>query len=213
MVAASLAEGALVPSASGSSIGTGPQGSGSASSRIGGAGSAQSVSQTATDDSITIAKVTDVEVNAAVSQADAHWIKVGEAVRMSIPGEPGRVYDGEVTSVNPIPQASGSSEAYPVTISLPVPTGAPRPWIGMSVQAYVTAAMKTGLTVPVAAVHQAPSGVWRVKLSSGRWQDVTLGLVGTGRVVVTSGLRAGESVQIPSSGAKRSVTVELFPTF
>lgn len=208
VVAVTLSPGAFVPSAP--PAGTQGAGSGAGGGRPGAASAGQSVSPTATGGAITIARVAAVEVRATVSQMDAHWIKAGQPVRMVIPGEPGVVYEGKVTALDPVAIASGSTEAYPVSISLPVPSGAPRPWLGMSVQAYVKVASERGLTVPVSAVSVTPSGEDRVRLASGRWQTVRIGLIGTERVVVRAGLETGVSVQVPrAQGGNRSVRVEV----
>jgi multidrug efflux pump subunit AcrA (membrane-fusion protein) len=226
VVALNLQAGDLVPSTASSSAATAPSASTTTSGFSGrfghggiGVASTPAVSQAVVTAgsplSITVANVKKVSVLAQVPETDIHAVRLGEKVTMGVEGEPGYVYHGVVSAISDVPttSSSGSGVTYPVSVTLPIASGQPRPWLGMSVELEAQTASASGLVVPVAAVHTLGSG-WGVRLASGKMVPVKLGLTSTNSVIVTQGLTAGQSVLSPgSSTVQGSVTVEVLPSF
>ncbi|MCY0864114.1 MAG: HlyD family efflux transporter periplasmic adaptor subunit [Sulfobacillus sp.] len=201
VVASSLAVGQLLPSGASAS---GGGGGGFGRGNFGG----QTVSATATAQSITIANPQDIEVTANASELDIPAIQTGQSVTLIFPGEPGLRYTGTVSAVSRSPVAGSTSGivSYPVTIHLNT-THQPLPYLGMSAAVAIQAQRETGLVVPIDAVHAKGTG-WVVTRPGGTEVPVTLGLVGINRVVVTRGLTPGEVILTPSnSTGQHAVTV------
>lgn len=213
VVQLNLNAGNVVPSSSNTSaVTSGSQFSGgggggfAARGPIGGQSVVASVGQAL---SITIANTSAVDVTASVSELDEHWFQSGQSATFVIPGEPGYAYSGQVEAVNQDPTTSGTAVTYPVTLSLKVPTGAPTPWLGMSVEVFVPVSQQTGLIVPITAIHSNSAGNYYV-VADGHKQAVTLGLIGTNNAIVTAGLKAGDTVEAPASSTEQPVTVQIF---
>jgi len=229
VVASTLDAGDLVPatSSSTSALPSAPVSSGGSFSGhfgragFGGAAGApvatQAVVTAGSPLSITVANVKKVSVLADVSEMDIHAVHVGEKVTMGIEGEPGYRYHGVVSAISDVPSTSSSSPSssvtYPVSVTLPIGSGEASPWLGMSVELEVETGAESGLVVPVDAVHTMGSG-WGVRLGSGQMVPVHLGQTSTNSVVVTQGLRQGESILVPNVGTTTGkVTVEVLPSF
>lgn len=224
VVGVGLQTGTLVPTSTSASSGTvvggvsaavSGQGSGGRGGAGGGPGGgaqqSQTISAKAESDAITVADTTKLDVVASVSETNVHLLKVGQAVRLVVPGEPGVIYNGRVTSISYTANPSSSSGVtYPVSISLTPPDGAPLPWLGMTVQAYVTVATQTGVVIPVAAVHQNASGQYAVRLPDGTERLVTLGIAGVNQVIVLTGLSPGTLIEVPPD-AQPAKTVTVIP--
>ncbi|AEW05433.1 hypothetical protein Sulac_1941 [Sulfobacillus acidophilus DSM 10332] len=203
VVASSLAVGQLLPNSASTST------SGGGGGRFGrGNFGGQTVSTTATAQSITIANPQDIEVTANASELDIPAIQTGQSVTLIFPGEPDLRYTGTVSAVSRSPVAGSASGvvSYPVTIHLNT-THQPLPYLGMSAAVAIQAQKETGLVVPIDAVHAKGTG-WVVTRPGGTQVPVTLGLVGINHVVVTRGLTPGEMILAPSnSTGQHAVTV------
>jgi multidrug efflux pump subunit AcrA (membrane-fusion protein) len=219
VVEVTLSAGAAVPAGSSAvslPVPASSAGAGAFLGRGGGpqlSGRAETVSGAATD-AVTIAAVKAVDVQATVFEQDIHWIRVGQSVRMILPGEPGQIYHGTVTEVSGVPTSgAGGSVVFPITISINT-AGHPVPFLGMSVQAFITVATSHGVTVPVDALHENGRGQFTVTLANGQVVPVGVGLVGLNRAVVT-GIRAGQWVRVPrlTGTPSRRVTVLVLPSF
>ena len=221
VVASTLESGDLVPATTSAASASTPSTSSQAHfgfrGRSAGTPSTQAVVAAGSPLSITLANVKQISVEAQVSEADIHAVRVGEKVTMDVAGEPGYVYHGVVSAISEVPGATSQSGSvgvtYPVSVTLPAAAGQPRPWLGMSVALEIDTASASGMVVPVDAVHPLGSG-WGVRLGSGERMAVRLGLASTNRVVVTQGLAPGESILAPSSATvQKVVTVEVLPSF
>ncbi|MCY0880759.1 MAG: HlyD family efflux transporter periplasmic adaptor subunit [Firmicutes bacterium] len=222
VVSVSLNAGSVVPSNTADTSATNPS-SGMSSAYGGRYGSAspsagaspQVIAAAGSASSITLANINTIAVDASVSELDVHWLHPGQSVSLSLPGEPGILYHGKILTIDQQANSSSNSSGsvtYPVTISCPVPAHTPTPWLGMSVQAYVTVARQLGVTVPLTALHQNAQGKYYVILSSGQHRTVSLGLVGIHYAVIRHGLASGTAVQVPpSANPRKKVTVMVEP--
>jgi Cu(I)/Ag(I) efflux system membrane fusion protein len=134
-----------------------------------------------------------VWLNAAVPEADAGRIRVGQSVRATLSAFPSEVFAGRVTAV--LPAAQADSRTLTVRIELANRGGRLRP--GMFARVDLGDAAGDALTVPSEAVIRTGARVLvMLAKPAGGYQptEVTVGREGNGRTEITSGLSAGQKV-------------------
>jgi len=67
---------------------------------------------------VTLADLTDLELDVLVAEVDIPKVKVGQPVEIAIDALPGQTFKGTVSKVQPVSESSSSVVNYPVTIQL-----------------------------------------------------------------------------------------------
>jgi macrolide-specific efflux system membrane fusion protein len=203
-------DGAKGDSVSGSSGSSGASGSGSGS----GSGSTSSTtsgsSGSAPTGFVVLTNPSGMQVKADFSEADALKIKAGQAATVTLNAESGTVLDAKVLSISSLPVSSssgsgsgsgssGSAVQYAATLTITGDTSNLRTGLSASIQV-TTGQASNALTVPTAAV--SGTGAARTVLvvnsdGSTTRTNVTVGVEGDTTDQITSGLKAGQQVQIP----------------
>ena len=134
-----------------------------------------------------------VWLNAAVPEAIAGQVRVGETVSAALATYPGEAFNGHVTAV--LPQANAESRTLTVRIELPNPGGRLKP--GMFASVTFGGASQPALLIPTEAVIRTGRRTL-VMLSApgGRFRpaEVRTGREAGGRTEVLAGLSEGEQV-------------------
>ncbi|MBC7506375.1 MAG: efflux RND transporter periplasmic adaptor subunit [Sandarakinorhabdus sp.] len=134
-----------------------------------------------------------VWLNAAVPEADAGRIRLGQPVRATLSAFPTEIFTGRVTAV--LPAAQADSRTLTVRVELANRTGRLRP--GMFARVDLGDAAGDVLTVPSEAVIRTGARVLvMLAKTGGGYQptEVTVGREGGGRTEITAGLSAGQKV-------------------
>ena len=143
-----------------------------------------------------------------VSESEINSVHAGQIASVTIEAVEGKKAAAYVSQVSDLPASSSSSSAvtYDVTFLLENPPAGVR--IGMSATADVVVKQAEGVNVATSAikndtvtVKQNGSQVTRV---------VTTGLAGDSTTIVTSGLKPGEVVVLPTNSTSSSKTSSLF---
>ncbi|RVU03459.1 efflux RND transporter periplasmic adaptor subunit [Novosphingobium umbonatum] len=144
----------------------------------------------------TLAQVSGIDtvwLNAAVPQAQASAVRVGQHASVSLSAFPGQLFGGRIIAILPIAQAE--SRTLTVRIELPNRGGALRP--GMFATVALGDGGQPGLLVPTEAVIRTGArNLVILTLADGRYRpaEVRLGREGGGKTEVLAGLAAGEKV-------------------
>jgi HlyD family secretion protein len=142
----------------------------------------------------------DGETQLVIEPDERHlaWIRLGQQARASADAYPQQVFDAKVSYIAPaIDPQRGSVE---VRLSAPSPPGFLRPDMTVSVDLTVASKNRV-LTVPSDAVRGAASArPWVFVVDGGRAarRDVVLGIRGSGRTEIVSGLAEGADVVLSS---------------
>ena len=134
-----------------------------------------------------------VWLNAAVPEAVAGEVRVGQAASATLAAYPGEVFTGRVTAV--LPQAQAESRTLSVRIELVNAGGRLRPGLFATVR--LSGADRPALLVPSEAViRTGRRTLVMVAGAGGRYlpAEVKIGREGGGRTEVLAGLSAGEKV-------------------
>jgi len=144
----------------------------------------------------TVVGGTAVTVTATVTESQVDSVKVGQTVRVSVPGI-SKETTGKVTSIGLVADSSSGTTSYPVTVTVENPTISLPAGSRASIQ-IVLATAKHVVTVPTSAVTRTGTGTsatvstWNGSTLTRR--TVQLGAVGDREVAITSGLTAGTRV-------------------
>ncbi|SEG41494.1 membrane fusion protein, macrolide-specific efflux system [Actinacidiphila yanglinensis] len=205
---------ASVDGAKGDTV-SGSSGSGSGSSG-GSTGSSSTTSSSSSSSSSTptgfvvLTNPSGMQVKADFSEADALKIKAGQTATVTLNAESGTVLDAKVLSISSLPVSSssgsgsgsgssGSAVQYAATLTITSDTSNLRTGLSASIQV-TTGTAANALSVPTAAV--SGTGANRTVLVVGSdgsttRTSVTVGVEGDSTDQITSGLKAGQQVQIP----------------
>ncbi len=135
-----------------------------------------------------------VWLEAAIPEARAERITVGQKMTITIPSYPGKPFTGHVVAV--LPEASADSRTLRVRVELPNLDGRLRP--GLFAQVH----LETGATAPVlwipseAVIRTGTRNLVLVALEGSRFQptEVTLGQEAEGKSVILGGLTEGQKI-------------------
>jgi HlyD family secretion protein len=116
----------------------------------------------------TIARdLSDMRVNAAVSEADIGAVRTGQRALFTVDSYPGRSFEGRVLDIRKAPQMVQNVVTYTVVISAPNPDGLLFP--GMTADTRIAIEEQRNVVViPNAALNFRPSGAGVAKLDPGR---------------------------------------------
>lgn len=158
------------------------------------------------DEILQIGDFSRVKVVLRVSELELANLQVGQSVQVQLDAFPQQRFTGQISRIAPV--ADPRSRLIPVEITMPNPQG----WIGSGLLARV--ALKTSAPDPIVVPETALSTsetpangdrgtVFVVKKQGDRTtteaRSVLLGARSDGRVVVQSGLQAGETVVVRSA--------------
>ena len=144
----------------------------------------------------TLAQVNGLDtvwLNAAVPEAQAGRIRIGQSVRAVLTAFPANIFTGRVTAV--LPAAQADSRTLTVRIELANRGGRLRP--GMFARVDLGGNSSAALTVPSEAVIRTGTRVLVMLAKPGggfQPTEVTTGREGGGRTEITAGLTAGQKV-------------------
>jgi len=149
-----------------------------------------------------------MQVKADFSEADSLKIKAGQSATVTLNAESGTVLQAKVLSISSLPVSSGSSGGgssssgavqYAATLTITGDTSNLRTGLSASIQV-TTGEATNALSVPTAAVSGTGSNrtvlVVNADGSTTR-TPVTVGVEGDSTDQITSGLKAGQKVEIP----------------
>jgi macrolide-specific efflux system membrane fusion protein len=190
------ATGASTGSTSGSSSAT----SGTAAGSLGSSSSTSSSSSgSAGSPFVQIVNASTMTMTVAFSESDVNKLKVGQASTVTPDALSGIQLGARVTSISPVGTTSNNVVSYPATLTLDQTDSSVKP--GMSASAAVIVSHAQGVNVPNAAVSGAGSLGTVTVLKDGKQvkQQVVVGLRGTSRTQIVSGLSAGEQVVITTT--------------
>ncbi len=135
------------------------------------------------------------KVSTTVPLADIDLIKPGESVSVAADGVAGKLH-GTVTSIGMLSTTSGSTTAFPVTVTLDSETS--NLYDGTGADVVITTGTASHVTaVANSAIHTGVRGTHTVTvLRDGKTTTVqiTLGVAGTDVTQVKSGLKVGDQV-------------------
>ncbi|MFI7585696.1 efflux RND transporter periplasmic adaptor subunit [Spongisporangium articulatum] len=176
---------------SGTGTGTGTGSTSSSSSSSSSSGSAF----------ITMADTKSLQMTADIAEADIGSVKVGQDVNVTLSASD-ETAAGTVTLVSPEGTTSSNVVQYSVTVTLTDPPATAR--IGSSATASITTgSVENALLLQTSAITTSGTRhtVTVVKNGATSTQQVETGLVGSTQTQITSGLAAGDTVQITSTSS------------
>lgn len=167
----------------------------------------------------TVVGGTAVTILGTVPETQIGSVKLGQVVEVSVPGVT-RTTTGTVSAISLVADTSSGTTSYPVTVTVEDPTIS-LPTGSNALMQIVLATSRNVVTVPTSAVVRNGSTgtvqTWDGKTLTTK--RVTLGAVGSRRVVIASGLTAGTEVVLaamdqPIKGASSTLNNRgNFPTF
>ncbi len=134
-----------------------------------------------------------VWLNAAIPEAMAGQVRLGEGVTATLAGYPGEAFDGRVAAI--LPQTDAASHTLTARIDLPNRGGRLRP--GMFASARFDGIGQAALLVPSEAVIRTGArSLVMIAQAGGRYApaEVRLGREGDGKTEILAGLSEGEKV-------------------
>jgi multidrug efflux pump subunit AcrA (membrane-fusion protein) len=173
-----------------SSNGTGSTGTSST-------GSTSSSSSSSSSAFITMASMSALEVTATIAEADIGTLKVGQEAEVTLSASE-ETMTGTVSAVSPEGTTSNNVVQYPVTVSVTDPPASAR--LGASVSVTVTTgSVQDALILPTNAITTTGtrSSVLLLKQGVATPTVIETGLESSSTTEITSGLAAGDVVQIP----------------
>lgn len=155
---------------------------------------------------LTIADLSEMTVQAQVSEADIGRLRIGMSVYFTTMGNRTQRWHGELRLIEPTPVVENNVVLYNALFEVPNPDR--RLMTQMTTQVFFVAeAAEDVLAVPVAAVQRDPEGpyVETLKADNQRQQvRIETGLSDRIHTEIEAGLEAGQRVVLPMTGATGS---------
>jgi multidrug efflux pump subunit AcrA (membrane-fusion protein) len=147
-----------------------------------------------------IAGLDTYQVLTEVPVTDLPQLKVGQRASVQ-PDGLSTPLTGSVVSIGLIPDSTGSTVTYPVTIGLTGPASGLHP--GGYASVMITTAQARGASVPTSAVHKSGHQATVTVYAGGRTRvaRVTVGTMGPVMTRITAGLRTGQQVVLANLNA------------
>jgi hypothetical protein len=135
----------------------------------------------------------------AFSESDIGKVKVGQAATVSLEALTGVLLGARVTAISPVGTTSSSVVSYNATLTLDQSDSSVKP--GMSATATVIVGQAQGVTVPNAAITGTGSLATVTVSKNGKQtqKQVAVGLRGSSRTQIISGLSAGEQLVVKTT--------------
>ena len=132
----------------------------------------------------------------SISEDDISSVKVGQTATVSITALSGVELAGHVSSISPLGSDSSGVVTYDATVTVTQSNAKVLP--GMSATASITTDQAQGVTVPNQAINGSGSDASVELVTNGKAVStpVVVGLKGSSRSQIVSGLKAGDEVQI-----------------
>jgi len=147
----------------------------------------------------TLIDASQIDLPVQVDETEIGAVKVGQPADVTLDALGDQTFAGKVTRISPEATTESGIAYFTVTVRLPNPDGLLRP--GMTAEAEVIQRQASGLIVPKKAVEsvrtrsyvqlQTPGGTERTRVRTGA-DDGT-------NIIVTSGLQAGDVVELPGT--------------
>ena len=157
-----------------------------------------------------MASLTKLDVTATIAEADIGSLKVGQDAEVTLSASD-ETMTGTVSAVSPEGTTSSNVVQYPVTVSITDPVASAR--LGASVSVTITTgSADDALTLPTSAITTSGTRHTVALLKDGVATTTVIetGLEGSSTTEVTSGLAAGDVVQIPTTTTTTSSGVPGF---
>ncbi|HEV7698859.1 MAG TPA: efflux RND transporter periplasmic adaptor subunit [Pyrinomonadaceae bacterium] len=142
-----------------------------------------------------IVDLSSVWIDANVFEKDLDRIRMGEAVKVTVPASGGSSFMGRVILISSV--VDPETRTVKVRTQVPNPGGMLKPDMFANVE-IITAARTTAVTIPLAAVLDdgGKSVIFVADGSEFKKREVTLGLKSDDRVEVVQGLNVGDKVVV-----------------
>ncbi len=144
---------------------------------------------------VTITNLSNLQIQVQVAEVDVPKVQVGETAQVTFDALPGKTYNAQVVSIDPVGTVTQGVVNYPVTVAMTDADSAVKP--GMTANLAVTVDQRSNaLILPLRAVRtQGNQKVVTVLYKGETIQvPVTTGLQNDQSVEVTSGLQVGDVV-------------------
>jgi len=144
---------------------------------------------------IAVMDLNNLEMEAHVHETYIGQVQAGQRALVELEALPGRVYEGQVSQVGPLPSTGGGIVSYPVTIALSKMDPSAKP--GMIARASIIVAQKEDAILVTKGALQMRDGLWMARVNrGGQLVDVEVELgARQGRMVeILQGLSVGEQV-------------------
>jgi multidrug efflux pump subunit AcrA (membrane-fusion protein) len=177
---------------------------------LGGSDSSSSGSSSSSSGFAEIVNTNTLTMTVPFSESDISEIKVGQSATVTLDALTGVELAAKVTSISPTATESDSVVSYDVTLTIDQTDSKVKP--GMSASASVIINQAQGVTVPTEAVSGSGSTGTVTLDENGKHvtQQVIVGLRGTSRDEIASGLKANQQLVVtetlPSLGTSTSTT-------
>ena len=142
-----------------------------------------------------IIDLSSVWIDANVFEKDLERVRLGQAVKVTVPAFPESTFYGKVTLITSV--VDPDTRTVKIRTEVPNRDGRLKPDMFASVE-IVTAAKRTAISIPLSAVLE-DGGKQVVFVADGneyKEKEVTLGLKSEDRVEITSGLNEGDKVVV-----------------
>jgi macrolide-specific efflux system membrane fusion protein len=135
----------------------------------------------------------------ALSESDISKVKVGQAATVTPDALTGVELGAHVTAISTVGTTSNGVVSYNATLTLDQANSQVKP--GMSASASIVVGQAQGVNVPNAAVSGTGSIATVTLLKNGKktQQQVAVGLRGTSRTQIVSGLSAGDQLAVTTT--------------
>lgn len=197
------ATGTTKASSSASSSSSSSSSSSASPSKTGSTGSSTPSSSEGSSSGSTFMVLSDLEAMqlvVALSESEIGNVHVGQIATLTIEALSGRKVAAHVTHVAQTPTSTSGAVSFDVTFKLD--QGAAGLKVGMSATAEVVIKQAEGVNVPTSAIKGGSVTILR----NGKQvsERVTTGLAGDSSTIILSGLKAGETVLLPSTATSTS---------
>jgi phosphoribosylformylglycinamidine (FGAM) synthase PurS component len=190
-----------VVSGAGTSKGSASTSSSSGASATGGSaasgGAASATGSASSSGSSSFAVLTDLssmQLVVPLSEAEIGKVRQGQIATVTVEAQEGRKVAAHVSRIATLSTSNSGVVSYDVTFALDQMTAGLKP--GMSATAEVVVKQASGVNVPTSAITGGMVTV--VNGSTQTRRAVVTGLAGNSSTIVLSGLKAGETVLLPS---------------
>ena len=162
-------------------------------------------SSAASSATVTLVAKGKLDVAATFNEADAAKVSAGMPATITFTALPNASATGKVISVSPVATVSSGLVTYPVKISIKSPPKGVR--AGMTANVAVVTSQATNVLVVPSTAITTLGGLSTVTIKNGDQEtvvQVALGIKGDSTTEVTSGLKAGDVIIIPTAAASTS---------
>lgn len=166
-------------------------------------GTASSSSSSSSSSSFAIlSDLSSMQLVVPLSESEIGNVKVGQIAAITIEALNGRKVAAHVSEVGILSTSNSGVVSYDVTFQLDQLEAGLKP--GMSATAEVVVKQAEGVNVPTSAISGATVTV--VRAGKDVRQPVVTGLAGNSSTIVLSGLKAGETIVLPSTTTSSSTS-------